>query len=95
MIREPLLTATERDRITDTPGALPRFVEVWQVILARHGMTVDTHPGPIDPAGYALDKRDALWCVDRVMDAETVPLAKTQWAIQWANKGPSHYETKE
>lgn len=92
---EPALTLVEREVILEQTDPVDRFMAVWQVILARHGINLaDVPPGGITAADYRLPKESATWAAEAVI-AATPTEHRTALAMEWANKGPGYYEEGE
>ncbi len=75
------LTEEERVRISEGPATpLAMFLEVWEVILARFGSSIDEET-EVDPTQYHLSYEDSQWCIQRIMECEEHPYRKADWAL--------------
>ena len=94
MISLTPLTPEERLRILDRTTSMGRLIEVWEVIMARFGSSIEEEES-IAPWDYALPHADAIWVCQQIINAEPNPMNKSQWALEWANRGPAYYITKK
>lgn len=92
MSNEAPLTLEDRAAILDHADPVDRFMAVWRVVLARHGINLDdVPPGGIDATAYRLPKESATWAAEAVVSAAPQHLRPT-FAMEWANKGPGYHE---